>query len=172
MLYIESLEVASQSSLLALKETLHKHNITTIDIVIANAGTGLQFQPCATASTESLLENYKINTLGPILLYQTLQSLILASAAPKFIVISSVIGSITAIGDMDGAPVLAYGVSKAGVNFFVRNLHFEVKELVTLSVHPGWVQTANGQAFADAIGVQAPPMTVEQSVGGILNLVS
>lgn len=31
-----------------------------------------------------------------------------------------------------------------------------------------WVQTTNGQNFADSIGVPAPPMTVEKSAEGVL----
>ena len=31
-----------------------------------------------------------------------------------------------------------------------------------------WVKTANGQNFADSIGVSEPPMTLEQSVSGVL----
>jgi hypothetical protein len=31
-----------------------------------------------------------------------------------------------------------------------------------------WVRTANGQNFADSIGVPEPPMTLEQSVSGVL----
>jgi len=31
-----------------------------------------------------------------------------------------------------------------------------------------WVKTANGQNFADSIGVAEPPMTLEQSVEGVL----
>jgi xanthine dehydrogenase molybdopterin-binding subunit B len=31
-----------------------------------------------------------------------------------------------------------------------------------------WVKTANGQNFADSIGVAEPPMTLEQSVNGVL----
>ena len=34
-----------------------------------------------------------------------------------------------------------------------------------------WVKTANGQAFADSIGVNEPPMTVEESAKGVLEQV-
>lgn len=36
-----------------------------------------------------------------------------------------------------GAPTLAYGVSKAGANYFVRKVHFEHEEITALAVHPG-----------------------------------
>jgi len=31
-----------------------------------------------------------------------------------------------------------------------------------------WVKTENGQNFADSIGVQEPPMSLEESVNGLL----
>lgn len=31
-----------------------------------------------------------------------------------------------------------------------------------------WVKTGNGQAFADAIGVAEPPMSLEDCVAGVL----
>lgn len=34
-----------------------------------------------------------------------------------------------------------------------------------------WVQTKNGQNFADSIGVPAPPMTVEQSAAAVVEQV-
>jgi NAD(P)-dependent dehydrogenase (short-subunit alcohol dehydrogenase family) len=41
---------------------------------------------------------------------------------------------------MEGAaPTLAYGVSKAGANYFVRKVHFEHAGVVALAVHPGYV---------------------------------
>lgn len=74
---------------------------------------------------------------------------------------------------MEGlAPSLAYGISKAGANFFVRKLHFEHEEMVSVAIHPGWVKTENGQNFADSIGVSEPPMSLEESVEGILKQVS
>jgi hypothetical protein len=85
---------------------------------------------------------------------------------------------------MSGAPTLGYGVSKAGVHYAAKKIHGEEPEIVVLVVHPGlvfrfqredgvltmirWVQTKNGQNFADSIGVPAPPMTVEQSAGAVL----
>lgn len=34
-----------------------------------------------------------------------------------------------------------------------------------------WVKTGNGQAFADSMGVEAPPMALEESVQGVLEQV-
>ena len=34
-----------------------------------------------------------------------------------------------------------------------------------------WVKTGNGQSFADSVGVKEPPMTLEESVNGVLEQV-
>lgn len=34
-----------------------------------------------------------------------------------------------------------------------------------------WVKTQNGQAFADSVGVKEPPMSLEESVEGVLGQV-
>ncbi|KAL2070514.1 hypothetical protein VTL71DRAFT_13540 [Oculimacula yallundae] len=148
-----------------------QHGIKAIDTVIANAGTGTSFAAAKDTVISDMRDNWEVNTLGPILLYQALYPLLTSASESgkderKFILISSSLGSIEAMEG--GVPSLAYGVSKAAGNYFVRKVHFEEKGIVTLAVHPGWVKTANGQAFADSIGVAAPPMSVEDSARGVL----
>lgn len=55
---------------------------------------------------------------------------------PKFILVSSALGSIGALGGEVG-PALAYGMSKAAANFFVRKVHFEHRDVVAVAIHPG-----------------------------------
>ncbi|KAK0119660.1 hypothetical protein ONS95_011097 [Cadophora gregata] len=163
----------SQDSFKNFLTTLNlTHGIDHIDTIIANAGIGSSFLSAKDTPLSSLTEHYETNALGPILLYQTLYSLLTAKNEEredderKFVLISSSLGSIDA---MEGAmPSLAYGVSKAAANYFIRKVHFEEKGVVAIAVHPGWVKTANGQAFADSMGVSEPPMTVEASAQGVL----
>lgn len=142
VLYIESLAVADVESLKTLVETLTQtRKIGSIDVVIANAGIGTSFASALETSPAALRENFETNTLAPILLFQSLYGLLAKSTTPKFVVISSVLGSTSLTSGPEGAaPTLAYGASKAGVNYFVRKLHCEMAELVTLAVHPGYVR--------------------------------
>lgn len=65
----------------------------------------------------------KVNTIGPLVLFQATYSLLHANTpTPKFIVMSATGGSITFGTLFDG--LLAYGASKAGVNCVTRQLHF------------------------------------------------
>lgn len=41
-------------------------------------------------------------------------------------------------------------------------------DAIKLTRRARWVKTGNGQNFADAVGAKEPPMTIEQSVKGVL----
>ncbi|TVY30210.1 Norsolorinic acid ketoreductase [Lachnellula hyalina] len=148
------------------------HHITHLHTIIASAGHGTSFHALVSTSPSSLLQHFQINTLGPIRLFQALYPL-LEGVESKFVLVSSSLGSIAAMDTQAGTePTLAYGASKAAANYFCRKVHFECGGITALAVHPGWVKTGNGQAFADAVGVKEPPMSLNDSVKGVLKQVS
>ncbi|KAL3427314.1 aflatoxin biosynthesis ketoreductase nor-1 [Phlyctema vagabunda] len=149
----------------AIASVQQSHGVLHIDVLIANAGTGTVFNTALDTPVSELRHNFEINTLGPIKLFQAAWPLLAKSKDPKFVYVSSSLGSIEL---MEPVPDLAYGVSKAAANFFVRKVHSEHKDVVAFAIHPGWAKTANGQAFADSIGVSAPPLSVDDSVAGVL----
>ncbi|KAM3072347.1 hypothetical protein ACMFMG_009156 [Clarireedia jacksonii] len=180
-------------SLSALPSLLTQHGIQKINILILNAGKASSFQSVADTSLAELREHFEINTLFPVALWQVLRPFFftagdaklqdgaekegnepaerrekesIGNEVKKIIYISSTLGSIA--GMESSVASLAYGVSKAGGDYFVRKLHFEEKEVVSLALHPGWVKTDNGQAFADSVGIAEPPMSIEESVHGLL----
>jgi norsolorinic acid ketoreductase len=77
---------------------------------------------------------FEINTLAPVALFQASYALLSRAKEPKLILISSSLGSITG---MDVSPSLAYGMSKAAANYFVRKVHFEFGDVVAVALHPG-----------------------------------
>lgn len=86
-----------------------------------------------TTKDSALVAHFESNTLLPIALFKDITPLITSDA--KIILISSSLGS---IGDMeDDTPSLAYGVSKAGANYFVRKVHFENQQMTAVALHPG-----------------------------------
>ncbi|TGO83935.1 hypothetical protein BPOR_0572g00050 [Botrytis porri] len=166
-----------------LVERLKNEGVENIDTLILNAGAATSFQSAAETSVEELQAHFQINTVWPIRTYQVLRPLLLVSSSvsgfkegegeekkiqKKIIYISSYLGSIG--GMEDKTPSLAYGISKAAGNYFVRKVHFEEEGsgAVCVAIHPGWVKTDNGQAFADSLGVKEPPMNLEESVGGVM----
>lgn len=146
-----------------------EHNIDHLDVVVANAGVLKHFGPATEASVETLTEHIQINTLAPIFLYQATHALLTASSEPKFFIISSNLGS---IGDMKQLPLpmLAYGMSKAAVNYAAVKFHNEDSKITVVPVQPGWVQTNMGQRAADFAGVAQVPVTIKDSVAGLIKV--
>ncbi|KAJ8060269.1 hypothetical protein OCU04_010610 [Sclerotinia nivalis] len=168
---------------------LKNEGVSRIDVLILNAGVASSFETVKEARMQELMAHFEINTIAPIQTYQTLRSLLLAPfpsglegendiekvegetegrvKEKKIIYMSSSLGSIGGISN--AIPSLAYGMSKAAANYFVRKCHFEEGEgVVALALHPGWVKTKMGQAFADSVGVNEPPLSLEESVNGVL----
>ncbi|KAF7913731.1 uncharacterized protein EAF01_000137 [Botrytis porri] len=162
---VSGIEIAHK----ALVESLKTRGVERIDVLIANARSGTCFKSTVETPLGAILTDFYTNKLGPIALYQHLLPFLKASDNAKFVVIGSVLGSIEAM--MAGAPTVAHGTSKAAVHCAAKKIHDEEEKIVVLTIHPGWVQTKNGQNFADSIGVPAPPMTVEQSSVAVVALI-
>ncbi|KAJ7367350.1 hypothetical protein DFH08DRAFT_798148 [Mycena albidolilacea] len=141
-----------------------------IDVVIANAGISKYFGGLATTPLSEFRDHWEVNTLGLVVLFQAVQKLLLTSptGAPKFAYISSAAGSIGSFVNMN---LGAYGSSKAAANYLVKALDVENPSLLTLSISPGWVATDMGNGGAVANGLPQAPVSVEDSVSGILSRV-
>jgi norsolorinic acid ketoreductase len=113
-----------------------KHNITHIDVVIANAGIGQAWGPALTLPIEDFLEHYQVNAGGTLLLFQAVHDLLSASKNPKFVAIGTPVGSIGEIEKFP-LPATAYGSSKAGLHYLVRKLHFEHENVTIYPLTPG-----------------------------------
>jgi norsolorinic acid ketoreductase len=133
-LVVLTLSSVSDKSAASLVANLPAFGITHIDTVIANAGSGVSFQPTLATSLLSLRNDFEVNTLGPVKLFQATYPLLKESPKPKFVLISSALGS---IGYMDESPNLSYGVSKVAANFLIKKVHLEHNDIASLAVHPG-----------------------------------
>ncbi|KAF4963484.1 hypothetical protein FSARC_8493 [Fusarium sarcochroum] len=176
---LRSLPVATNSRLITIKidsasptdaeEAVQilksQYKITKLDTLIANAGIGNWMSAAETTPSE-LEDHLKINTVGPFILYTTTKQLLLNSKNPKFIVISTELASIGMIKDRP-LPALAYGVSKAAINYLVVKLHHEESSLIAVPIHPGWVKTGPGNRLAVAAGMEEAPLTLQQSATGL-----
>lgn len=96
--------------------------IDHLDTVIANAGGGgskPMLEPVESVTVEGLEESFGINTLGPVLLFQAVRPLLQKSEkSPRFVPVSSAAGSIGLIEAAGSHVVAAYGIAKAGLNWF------------------------------------------------------
>ncbi|KAK0120254.1 hypothetical protein ONS95_011660 [Cadophora gregata] len=174
-LIIIKLDATIDTDPAAAVETLKTtHHITHLDVLLSNSGlmSPTSISPVLSTPPSTVREHFEVNTLGPLTLIQAFMPLLLASPSPspKFLVITSSVGSIT---DTEKFPVpfFAYGVSKAAANYLVRKVAFESPGVVTMAVNPGWVRTEMGTSAAVGVGMEEAPMTVEERVEGLVRLI-
>ena len=122
-------------------EAIKSAGVSSLDVVIANSGIAGKFSRLESVAIEDFEELFQVNTFPVMRLYLAVYPLLKAASEkqPKFIAISSLVGSITNLQDF--VPIMAgsYGASKAAVNFLVRWAHAENEWLTAFLLHPGWV---------------------------------
>ncbi|TVY62515.1 Norsolorinic acid ketoreductase nor1 [Fusarium oxysporum f. sp. cubense] len=148
-----------------------EHDISSLDIVIANAGIANNGGRVRDTAADNINKHIQVNTVGPIVLFQATADLLKASktGSPSFIAISTLIGSINSMELVSGFPVThsPYGGSKAALNWFIRRIHFEEPWLISLVFHPGLVETDLAAAAVKGSSLQLSDIgaiTVETSV--------
>jgi norsolorinic acid ketoreductase len=168
-LHIIKLDSASAADAEAAAQTVQK--ITGgLDVVIANAGIAQDWTVLLKVDTEQVYEHFKVNSVGPLILFQALYPLLLNRQTRKFVTTSSLVGS---IGDMLEVPETAYGTSKAALNFITKRIHLEHsgEGFIAFPIHPGVVNTEMGQAAAPVFGLERFPVAPEDSAKGVLAVV-
>ncbi|KAK7059776.1 NAD(P)-binding protein [Favolaschia claudopus] len=138
-----------------------------LDVIIANAAICDYYGPVVDAPVSVYQDHFEVNSLGPLVLFQAAERLLLASptGAPIFAVISS---SVTSMGNYVHFSLSPYAMSKAAVNILVKGLNAEHSKLVAFLVDPGWVATQMGDRGAKANGLPGAPVQIADSVKGIL----
>ncbi|RAL62597.1 hypothetical protein DID88_004444 [Monilinia fructigena] len=155
----------------AVAELKATHNITKIDVLVANAGL-LETDtivPVLEAKPDAIRRHFNVNTIGPLLLFQAFYPLLLASSNPRFFAVTSTLGSIGSIPTYD-VPFFTYGVSKSAANFLVAKISYEVSEITTVAFNPGWVQTEMGNGAARGVGLGQAPVAFEDSIRDLVGL--
>ena len=126
--------------------------IPTIDILINNAAilsepdhANVDF---AELNIDYLGKVFQTNVEGTARITQSLLPKLMKSRQPFIINISSGAGSIS---EKESNLYYCYSVSKAGLNMLTRSLAAELskKNITTLAISPGWVQTDMGGSHAE-----------------------
>jgi norsolorinic acid ketoreductase len=112
---IDSGSETDAKSAIALLQS--SHQVTHFDFVLANAAIENFWGKIVDVTIESMLEHYKINTNGPLLLFQATLPLLNAATKPKFVIMSSGAASVTI---MDRLPfdTTLYCCSKSAAKLF------------------------------------------------------
>ncbi|KAF9473663.1 NAD(P)-binding protein [Pholiota conissans] len=119
-----------------------------VDTVIANAGINNYGAPIHEYPAEQFKEHFAVNTLGPIVLFQSVYTLLQASSSPRFVPVTSMGGSIKLLENVPKNICIAgYSTSKTALNWVTRKIHFENEWLVAFPICPGSVSTDMGNDF-------------------------
>jgi NAD(P)-dependent dehydrogenase (short-subunit alcohol dehydrogenase family) len=113
-------------------------------------------------SVDTLMQVFKINVCGTLMVYQKLLNLVLNSQDKLIVTISSKVGSIT---ENEAGMAYSYRASKAALNATMKSLSIDYKDqgLRVVVFHPGHVKTDMGGENA--------PITVEDSISGMKNII-
>ncbi|KAK0108493.1 hypothetical protein ONS95_003297 [Cadophora gregata] len=147
------------------------HNITKLDLVIANAGILDYYGPVAGTPPAQMARHYQVNVIASLVLFEAVLPLLNAAPSPaKFVQISSAVGSLTIMPNI-AFHCTPYGASKAASTYLVRKIHLENPGLIAFPVHPGWVQTDMGNSGAEAAGIEKAEITLEESINGLVSVI-
>lgn len=183
--FVVKLDVTDQQSIDAAYPVIEeKVGDLGLNLLINNAGM-LKMQGLADVTTDVMIEHFRVNCLGALMVSKTFLPLLKKAArlqpdkplsCSRAAVIN--IGARTAsISENTTAGLYPSRVSKCGLNMVTSNLSIELKDegiLVTV-VHPGWLKTEMGlSALSDPVKEKEKSALreVDQGVEKIMNLLS
>ncbi|TRM62172.1 hypothetical protein BD626DRAFT_548590 [Schizophyllum amplum] len=147
-----------------------------LDVVIANAGMSEGAKNSLDTTSEEMIRHLDVNTNGPLLLFQAMYELLRASKSPKFVTVSSGMGSIT-VGPELPMNQMPYAMSKAALNWVTRKLHHDNPDMTIFPISPGGVDTdglrdlmAHDPAL-QRMWEMYPLISVDESARGVLEQV-
>lgn len=137
-LSLSTLHIPSTPSL----QSLLPAHITTLDVVVANAGGTSGFRDVESTSAADMTRDFEVNAVGTAELFRVCWPLLEKKSRrepKKFVVVTSSVGSIGALAEGENFPATAYGMSKAAANWWARkvSLDFAGRGLAVGILHPG-----------------------------------
>ena len=116
----------------------------------------------AVMTRATMLQTFETNTFGTFNLIQTFLPNLLLAPAPKVVILSSRMGSVSSNVSGGG---YAYRASKAALNAVVKSFSIDVPDVAFLLLHPGRVETG-------LVGwKEEGAISVEESVGDCLRVI-
>lgn len=167
-LLILELDPGSEESVVRARRQLGDR-IDALDMLINNAGVysrwSRHWDPGATlfdtVTQDELLETFRINAAGPMIVTQHFLNLLRAARSARILNMSSRVGSVSLKTSGGDYP---YAASKAALNIMTRALAAELapEGIIAICITPGWVRTEMGGRGAS--------LSPEESVQGILKV--
>lgn len=150
---VVGLDVTDESSIARAAQSLSEE-VGSIDLLINSAGIlhkGNGMRPerrLAAVKPEHVLECYRVNALGPLLMAKHFERYFLRRERVVLANLSARVGS---IGDNHLGGWYAYRASKVAQNMMTRNLSIELrrryKGVICVALHPGTVDTELSRPF-------------------------
>lgn len=131
---IDSVDVATEDGVAKLKTVMADRKV---DILINNAGI-LRSQSFGNFDYENMLEQFKVNSLGPIRVTEALFDNL--KSGSKIAMITSRMGSVE---DNGSGGAYGYRMSKSALNIAGKSMAIDLKPkgIAVALLHPGYVQT-------------------------------
>ena len=144
-----ALDITSEPSLASLSQKLkdvpidlliHSAGVRGLvpELVRSHPGDAARAETIEAMDRETMRAAFETNTLGAFVLIRMLLPNLRLAAAPRAVVMSSRMGSVSYNSTGGG---YAYRASKAALNAVVRSFSIDVPEVVFVLVHPGRVET-------------------------------
>ena len=162
------MDPGDEESIISARKSL-EGRVDVLHLLINNAGVYSKWSEnwnadatlFDTVTRDELMDVYRINAVGPMLVIQHFLNLLRHSRRGRILNLSSLLGSVsvrTSPGDY------AYSASKAALNIMTRALAAELTPdgIVAIVITPGWVRTE--------MGGRAAPLTPRESAEGILDV--
>ncbi len=161
LISIIALEVTEPDSIAASYAAVSAQT-DALDLLINNAAIATADGGLGNFDMEVMKTILMVNAVAPMLVIEQFLPLLKAGVEPKIVNISSGAGS---IGGRNWIRPYSYGASKAALNFYTRNLSFDIKDagVIAIALTPGWVRTDMGGPNAD--------IAVEESVSKGLEVI-
>ncbi len=165
--HVHTLDVGDEQSINAFVTAFGDR---TVDILINNAGIDARNLGVAdsdrdvlTQSGDHILDQIRVNAVGPMLVARGLVANLRRSDSPRIINVSSQVGSMV-VGAGMGRDV-GYAVSKAALNMITVKLAARLTDdgIIVLALHPGYLRTQMGGTTA--------PLGPDQAATEIVQLV-
>ena len=147
----EELDVTNHDQ---IDELAKKYNNTAIDILINNAGTGgpegmpaaMDYQKIDNMDYQIWRDILEVNLLAPFKVATSFHKQISISDKKILIMMSSDLGSVyqNTFGGL-----YSYRASKSGLNIIAKGMSNEWKDIIVVTLAPGWCRTHLGGAAAE-----------------------
>lgn len=162
---IIQLDLAKQSDIESAYHIISE-KVEGLDVLINNAAMRFpdEQELFGAVKMDEFVHAMQINAVSPFMIVQTFFELLKAGDNPRIVNVTT--GSLEPV---EYNLPYNYCISKAALNMISRYFAVNFREhgIISIGLYPGWVQTEMGYS-----GGGQPLLTIEQSAGGIVDVVS